>query len=164
MSNDKHVSIENVKQKILSIWEDESSNKTITEVSLDKGEKDGSVTNSKGSDTAVYLGIMTYNDGKKACNIDGVQANFKADKNKGEIHLRLNLVGNNKFVAPLVTTVPADKAATPLHCIKVSQRGDSELDVIFLEPKKGEYVAYPRIYFHTEQGVIDPSIAVKRSV
>ena len=167
MSGNSNASIEKIKLTILEIQEGTSGDTSTVDVTLKKGDEAG-VVPSAGGDVPVYLGKMKYDDGCDKTKIDGVQAVFSADEgasgDTGKVNLKVTLTKKNTFISPLVTTVPTDTSATPMHCIEVVADGDDSIIVTFLEPNEGEFVSYPAIYFHTVQGVIDPGFSVRRPV
>ena len=153
------VKIKKVKTTILALKEGRGGEKTIVSVTLLKGES------VKGTD--YFSGIMSYRDKKKDKFVDMVTAYFShkggAGGDEGNVQLRIDLDGTNRFIPPFVTTVPDDETKTPLHCINAEPtEKPSSLMVKFLEPKRGESIAYPTLYFHTSHGVIDPGINVQR--
>ena len=160
------VTVKKVKLKVLEISEEAGGDPQppvdvdlrYTEPPLGKvGEQD------------IYQGEMIYWDPiKKKCTIvDFVDAIFPADAipNKpGNIDLQITLKGGNKFRGDHpVTTVPGGKKNTvPDHCVDIKKSSDTMVTITFIEPAKGEFVAYPALYFNTTQGIIDPGISVRR--
>ncbi len=174
MASTKTARIKKVKIKVLEIYEQGIQNGDggelpATEVALAIGPIIGSVSGGDGS-VAIYQGEMTYFDPKKKKNreIDMVEAVFSVDQGEqseqGNVKLDINLTGTNEFMVPLVTTRPADPTSVPDHCVTVSSNGEQGVTITFLEPAEGEFVAYPALYFHTTEGVVDPGISVKRGV
>ncbi len=173
MASTKTARIKKVKIKVLEIYEQGIQNGDggelpATEVALAIGPIIGSVSGGDGP-VAIYQGEMTYFDPKKNKNreIDMVEAVFSVDQGEagepGSVLLNINLTGTNEFMEPLVTTIPTDPNSVPDHCVHVSGNGEQGVTITFLEPSEGEFVAYPALYFHTIEGIIDPGIVVRRS-
>ena len=173
MASTQTASIKKVKIKVLEIYEQGIQNGNggelpATEVALAIGPIIGSVPGEDGP-VAIYQGEMTYFDSRKKKNreVDLVEAVFSADQGEqgeqGNVKLDIKLTGTNEFVVPLVTTRPTDPTSVPDHCVSVSSNCESGVTITFLEPAEGEFVAYPALYFHTTEGVIDPGISVRRS-
>ena len=174
MVSNRIARVKRVKLKVLEIHEQsaqgaECPEPDVVEVCLAIGPKVGSVPNG-GESVDIFLGEMTYYDPKKCKNrkIDMVEAVFSADQGEegetGVVKLNIKLTGKNEFKTPLVTTIPTDPSSVPDHCVKVSSSGEQSVMITFLEPAEGEFVAYPALYFHTTEGIIDPGISVKRGV
>lgn len=166
MNSKSITSISKVKTTVLKIQESNNgvrlAEESAVNVTLKKGKLIGKIEG-----TEVFKGKMKYKDGKKEHTIDMVQAVFSNPETSiadGNAMLKISLTKNNKFVGPLVTTAPNDPSATPLHCIQIEAcaKDLSTIIVTFEEPKQGEFIAYPSIYFHTAQGVIDPGMGVIR--
>lgn len=148
--------ITDVTLKMLVLNENEATEEELVIVTLDKGTK---VTG-----TDYYLGVMKYQGNQ----VDMVTASFVDDcgdaGDQGKVKLEISLQGGNTFQEPFVTVTPDGKKLSDLHCIEVSDDnpGSTILVLTFIEPKKDESIAYPALYFHTAQGVIDPGMGVRR--
>lgn len=169
MSSKNTVKVKKVKIKVLEIEEVGNGQQAPpVDVSLAIGSQVGSVPSVGGGTTPIFAGEMTYYDPKKGRDrkIDMVEAVFSEDQGAsnedGNIMLHVSLTGTNEFIAPLVTTIPDDSASTPTHCIEITPSGSTAIDIKFLEPSPGEFVAYPALYFHTTEGIIDPGLGVRR--
>lgn len=151
--------VKRVKIRVLELNEDSAGVCTNVPVSLGIG--------SPVAGTDYHLGVMIYQDKKKAKRIDMVSANFSDEEGaagqEGNVQLRIDLSDGNNFKKPYVTTSPYDESQTVLHCVEVQPTDDpASLIVKFFEPKQDESIAYPTLYFHTEYGVIDPGVSVHR--
>lgn len=169
MSSKKNPHIKNVNLKVLEIKETPNGEPAdAVVVELTKGEQAGTVTNQSGQIIPVFLGEMTYQrPGKdKKKNIDMVEALFANNEGEesdpGNIVLKVDLTQGNTFASPLVTTIPSDETSVPTHCMNIEGSGDAQITINFMEPAQGEFVAYPALYFHTAEGIIDPGITVRR--
>lgn len=169
MSSKKNPQINKVELRVLEITETPNSQPAEPViVELTKGDPVGSVTNQSGQTIPIFLGEMTYQrPGKdKKKNVDMVEALFVGDDGEatdpGNIVLKVNLTEGNMFTPPLVTTVPSDETSVPTHCLEIEATGDAQITITFMEPAQGEFVAYPALYFHTSEGIIDPGIGVRR--
>ncbi len=163
-----NVSIEEVTLKVLVLNESEATQDEVVTVKLGKASDEPVIG------TDYYLGEMKYKDpatGNKSV-IDMVSATFidgeSAGGSDGKITLTVKLKKNdnkrNTFIEPLVTVTPNIDEGSPLHCIayKLDKNNPSKLEVTFIEPENDESIAYPHLYFHTAQGVIDPGMSVRR--
>ncbi len=162
MSSNNCVAVTKVKIKVLEIEEFCNGNpQPIVDVTLKKGDSVGVIDG-----VEVFQGKMKYDDGEKNQKIDMVEAIFSDDVGQsgepGNIQLRVTLTNNNEFIDPPVTTVPSDPSTVPTHCVEIENDGENAIIVTFLEPQEGEFVAYPALYFHTTQGVVDPGMGVRR--
>jgi hypothetical protein len=165
----KNPHIKKVKLKVLEIRETpggEPAEPVVVE--LTKGYQIGSVTNQSGEVIPIFKGEMTYQrPGKdKIKPIDMVEAVFVGDEGEatepGNIVLKVNLTQGNTYTPPLVTTVPSDESSVPTHCVNIEESGEAQITITFMEPAQGEFVAYPALYFHTVEGIIDPGMGVRR--
>lgn len=163
MSSNSAATVTTVKLKVLEIAEQtDGPEQPAVNVTLKKGKSLGEV-----GGTEVFQGKMKYCENGKKRTVDLVQAVFPANKERvmpGNVKLQINLKNCNEFIGPLVTIVPNDPTTVPTNCldIKINPDNSAMLIVTFLEPKPGEFVAYPALYFHTSNGVIDPGLGVKR--
>jgi hypothetical protein len=129
-------------------------------------------------DAPFYLGIMHWKDPTGLdCKIDMVQAVFSGASSTGDqgnVKLKIQLTGNEsepetpkfnpKTPVSLVPYIPRYKEESDLNCINV-ELDPSDLTVItisFLAPLGGQVVAYPIVYFLTDQGIIDPGLGAMR--
>lgn len=120
--------------------------------------------------TNYYLGDMKYKSPEgQVYDIDMVSANFLDDDGAaagtpGKVKLEVSLQDGNTFQEPFVTITPTGETLSELHCIEISDDnpGSTALLITFLEPQKDEAIAYPSLYFHTAEGVIDPTLGVSR--
>ena len=149
--------IQDVTLQMLVLNENDATEEELVVVTLDRGDQ---VTG-----TSYFKGVMQYQDK----DIDMVSANFIDDDGceagtPGKVRLEISLQGGNTFQVPFVTVTPTDEVPSELHCIEISQEnpGSTALVVTFLEPQKDEAIAYPTLYFHTAEGVIDPGFGVRR--
>lgn len=148
--------VQNVTFKMLVLNENEATENELVVVTLDKG------VSVLGTD--YFKGVMKYGGQL----IDMVSASFTDDggnaNDKGKVRLEVSLQNGNTFLSPFVTITPDSTTMSDLHCIEIddARPGSSILDITFLEPEKDESIAYPILYLHTAQGVIDPGLAVKR--
>lgn len=166
MSSNSAAKVKKVKLKVLEIQEldNPDSQPTVT-VELTRGDSIGNV-----GEIEVFQGEMTYNNGKKIRQVDMVEAVFSSGTpgQQGNIALQINLTQGNKFSSntPPITTVPTPGIpdTVPTHCITVGDISDdgAMITITFQDPLQGEFVAYPSLYFHTVEGVIDPGLTVKR--
>lgn len=169
MSSKKNPCRKTVTFKVLEITETPNGKpEQPVIVELTKGASVGSVTNQSGQKIPIFLGEMTYQrPGKdKKKKVDIVEALFVGDEGEvsdpGNIVLKINLTEGNRFISPLVTTVPSNETSIPTHCMKIEGSGDAQITITFIEPAQGEFVAYPALYFHTSEGIIDPGVSVRR--
>lgn len=166
MSANNVAKVKNVKIRVLEIQELENpDSQSIVIVELTRGNPTGSV-----GGIEVFQGEMTYNNGKKDQPVDQVEAVFSSGTTDehGNIALQINLTDGNKFDPNTdpITTVPTPGIpdTVPTHCVTVGDTSDdgSMITITFQEPREGEFIAYPALYFHTVEGVIDPGVGVKR--
>jgi hypothetical protein len=169
MSSKKNPHIKKVKLRVLEINEAPCGEPTeAVVVELTKGYQVGSVTNQSGQIIPIFQGEMTYQrPGKdKIKQIDMVEALFVSDEGQttdlGNIVLIVNLTQGNTFTPPLVTTVPSDESSVPTRCLDIKESGEAQITITFTEPAQGQFVAYPALYFHTAEGVIDPGVSIRR--
>ncbi len=148
--------IEDVTLKMLVLNESEASSDELVVVTL---EKSLPVIG-----TDYYQGVTRY----QGVKVDMITARFSDDVGRsgdiGKVKLEISLQDGNTFLDPFVTVTPAGQALSDLHCIEVSDdnAGSTILILTFLEPQQDEAIAYPALYFHTSEGVIDPGIGVDR--
>jgi hypothetical protein len=168
MSSNNNVTVKEVTLTVLEIVEagKGQSTKPVL-VKLEKDKLIGYVESENEEPTPIYLGLMKYiNDEGETKLIDVVEAVFSNDQgsagDQGNVQLAVELEENNSFIAPFVTILPNDKTTMSTDYIKIEQKSGSPLHITFLEPQQGEYVAYPALYFHTKNGIIDPAIIVRR--
>lgn len=149
-------SVENVTFKMLVLNENQATEDELVIVTVDKGPQVYG--------TEYYRGLMKY-EGQQ---VDMVSASFTDSSGKtsdqGKIRLEISLQGGNTFQSPYVTVTPDGTTLSDLHCIEISDDspGSTALVITFLEPEKDESIAYPILYLHTLQGIIDPGLAVDR--
>ena len=125
----------------------------------------------------VSHGIMRWKDPAACKNrrIDLVQAVFSSKGqagDQGSVKLKIKLKGGLQFNEEPVSKVPTlDPTITErtLRCIeyKVDEDNRAVITITFLEPKEGEVVTYPVIYFLTnnvdkEDFIIDPGLGAIR--
>ena len=158
--------VKKVETKVLEIHQLTKPKKQSTvAVSLTKGNLIGNVNNDD-----IFLGLMTYNNGKKIIQVDLVEAVFSSGNagQPGNVSLEIYLTQGNKFDTSTdpVTTIPTpDTPGTiPKHCIDIGavSKDRTMVTITFQGPREGEFVGYPALYFHTVEGIIDPGLVIKR--
>lgn len=129
----------------------ESDGSGSVAITLNKGNAINGTNN-----PVVYEGEMTYN----GQSIDVIDAVFSAGSNIDEVSAEITLGGGNSY-----TGLATDQASGGSGFTNVNQElknNNTTLSLTFVEPAIGETSGYTKMYFHTEQGVIDPAVEVER--
>ena len=99
--------------------------------------------------------------------VDAIDAEFKNDgpsKGKpGMVSVWISLLGGATWVAPGISLKKNSPPNSTIECIEHHTEKDETIMVLtFLDPQKKNEYYYPNIYFHTSEGVVDPSISITR--
>jgi len=114
-------------------------------------------------------GTLWYQKKRSLVQVDTVDAEFRENEGEagdlGAVSAWISLLGGSQFVFPFVSTVEDPPPGEPSHidCVEIGTSMDNSILVLkFLEPPKDKIFYYPKLYFFTTDGVIDPTIIIRR--